>query len=76
MYQRLLFLAVFVFTWTWPSYGPSHHWMTTAAQQQDRKNMENKKRLCFTIVGDIGGVPKPPYSTWMQRKVADEMAKV
>ena len=71
MYQRLLLLAVFVFTWTWPSYGP----MTTAAQQ-NRKSKGNKKRLCFTIVGDIGGIPKPPYSTWMQKRVADEMAKV
>ena len=41
---------------------------------KDKRNA--KKRLCFTVFGDFGGLPKPPYTTWMQRKVGTEMAKV
>ena len=37
-----------------------------------RKNDE----LCFAVVGDIGGLPKPPYQTFAQKKVANLLAKV
>ena len=32
--------------------------------------------LCFPVVGDIGGIPQHPYSTWTQRKVAILLGKV
>ena len=32
--------------------------------------------LCFAVVGDIGGLPKPPYQTFAQKKVANLLAKV
>ena len=66
--MQLQFFAVFFIFWSWPNgLGPA-----LAGKEDDRP----KKRLCFTIIGDIGGVPKPPFTTWMQRKVADEMEKV
>ena len=32
--------------------------------------------LCFAVVGDIGGLPKPPFQTFAQKKVANLLAKV
>jgi len=32
--------------------------------------------LCFPVVGDIGGMPKFPFQTTAQRKVAKLLAKV
>ncbi|XP_066929084.1 putative uncharacterized protein DDB_G0271606 [Clytia hemisphaerica] len=34
------------------------------------------KDLCFGVVGDIGGMPKPPFQTTAQKKVANLLAKV
>lgn len=34
------------------------------------------KELCFGVVGDIGGMPKPPFQTTAQKKVANLLAKV
>ncbi len=50
----------------WPALGKA----TNSAKRDPRK------RLCFSVFGDFGGLPRPPYTTWMQRKVAAEMAKV
>ena len=61
-----MFLAVCCL-WSWP---------TGLGQRIAGKEKGPKKQLCFTIIGDIGGLPKPPFTTWMQRKVADEMEKV
>ena len=34
------------------------------------------KSLCFPVIGDIGGLPSPPFTTWNQRKLAEVMGKV
>ena len=36
---------------------------------------ENPK-LTFAAIGDFGGIPLPPYSTYMQKKIAKVMGKV
>lgn len=33
-------------------------------------------RLAFAAIGDFGGIPLPPYSTYMQKKIAKVMGKV
>jgi len=66
MSNKLIFLAV-CYLWSWP---------TGLGQRIAGKGKGPKQQLCFTIIGDIGGLPKPPFTTWMQRKVADEMEKV
>lgn len=33
-------------------------------------------RLTFAAIGDFGGIPLPPYSTYMQKKIAKVMGKV
>lgn len=32
-------------------------------------------RLAFAAIGDFGGIPLPPYSTYMQKKIAKVMGK-
>ena len=32
--------------------------------------------LCFSVIGDIGGLPRFPFQTTSQRKVAGLLAKV
>lgn len=33
-------------------------------------------RLTFAAIGDFGGIPLPPYTTYMQKKIAKVMGKV
>lgn len=33
-------------------------------------------RLAFAAIGDFGGIPLPPYSTYTQKKIAKVMGKV
>lgn len=33
-------------------------------------------RLTFVAIGDFGGIPLPPYSTYTQKKIAKVMGKV
>lgn len=33
-------------------------------------------KLTFAAIGDFGGIPLPPYSTYMQKKIAKVMGKV
>lgn len=33
-------------------------------------------RLAFAAIGDFGGIPHPPYTTYMQKKIARVMGKV
>ncbi|XP_057291994.1 uncharacterized protein LOC130614585 isoform X1 [Hydractinia symbiolongicarpus] len=37
---------------------------------------KSSSELCFPIIGDIGGVPHPPYQTPSQKKVANLLGKV
>ena len=66
---RVDFLSVFMLLCSWPIC-PSY------AKRKDVEESRSERMLCFTVIGDIGGVPEPPFTTWMQRKVADEMEKV
>ena len=41
-----------------------------------KRSARQNDELCFAVVGDIGGLPKPPYQTFAQKKVANLLAKV
>ena len=38
------------------------------------RRIENE--LCFPVIGDMGGLPKPPYNTAYQVRLAKLLAKV
>ena len=33
-------------------------------------------KLTFVAIGDFGGIPLPPYTTYMQKKIAKVMGRV
>eukprot|EP00794_Sanderia_malayensis_P019173 gene19173-21094_t len=69
--EKLVFLSLLFLQTIWPTQ------QTLGKSSISNKNLKRNanKRLCFSIFGDFGGSPKPPYTTWQQKKVAAEMAK-
>jgi len=40
------------------------------------KGNNDDNELCFSVIGDMGGIPNPPYSTASQKRVAKLLGKV
>lgn len=45
-------------------------------QAKRGKRASNKGHLCFPVIGDMGGLPYPPFQTPTQKDVAALLAKV
>lgn len=55
---------------------PTFTFATSGNESGRERSTRENDELCFAVVGDIGGLPKPPYQTFAQKKVANLLAKV